>query len=69
MFACPRYYVPKAFLPLILTLGGALQRQLCVKDSSGVIQTPYCQDPVYTMTQVNFHRTYYHLNLFANDVA
>lgn len=49
---CSRYYVPKAFLPLIITLGGALQRQLCVKDASGVVQTPLCQDPVYTMTQV-----------------
>ena len=46
------YFVPKAFLPVILTLASAVQRQLCVKGPGGVVQTPLCQDPVYTVTQV-----------------
>ena len=45
------YFVPKAYLPIIISLGGALQRQLCQHDSNGVIQTALCQDPVYTWTQ------------------
>jgi hypothetical protein len=48
------YFVPKAFLPVILTLASAVQRQLCVKGPGGVVKTPLCQDPVYTVTQVMF---------------
>jgi len=63
------YFVPKAYLPIIMTVASAVQRQLCQRNpnppapcdswscaatstqASHVIETPLCQDPVYTVTQ------------------